>query len=524
MEKILLAGEWVDSAANEGFRAINPRTKELFDAEYPVSPWDEIHQAIQASACAFEGLRTTPAAQRADFLEEFAKLIESNGAPLVEMAHAESALPKEPRLASVELPRTTNQLRQAAAAAREGSWSLPTIDTKQNIRSLHAPLGPVCVFGPNNFPFAFNSVAGGDFAAAIAAGNPVIAKANTSHPGTSRLLAELAHAAATQVSLPAGTVQLLYRTSHDDGAKLVAHPWIGATGYTGSRHAGLVLKRAADAVGKPIYLELSSINPVVLLPGALEERGDAIAEEFQTSCLMGTGQFCTNPGLVLLLAGPATDRFVGAITARFHAAPVGTLLGPGVEESLAKSVSGLRGAGAKVLVGGQRGGGTGFSHANTLLAVTGKAFLDHPGGFQTEAFGNESLLVIAESLEELLSVCGALEGNLTGTIYSHREGADDTAYYAVAMVLRRKVGRLIDDKMPTGVAVSAAMNHGGPFPATGHPGFTAVGIPASLRRFSALHCYDNVREERLPLELRNRNAGGRPWRWVDGSWTRDDLA
>ncbi|MFO0945935.1 MAG: aldehyde dehydrogenase (NADP(+)) [Planctomycetota bacterium] len=524
MEKILLAGEWIESSAKETFQSINPRTKELLSEKYPISPWDEVLRMIQASACAFEGLRATPGERRADFLEGFARRIEENASHLVEMAHAESALPKEPRLASVELPRTTNQLRQGAAAVREGSWALPTIDTKLNIRSLHAPLGPVCVFGPNNFPFAFNSVAGGDFVAAIAAGNPVIAKANTSHPGTTRLLAELAHDAASDASLPSGTIQLLYRTSHADGAKLVSHPWIGATGYTGSRQAGLVLKQAADAAGKPIYLELSSINPVVLLPGALEERGTAIADEFQNSCLMGTGQFCTNPGLVLLIACPATDRFVEAITTRFHAAPIGTLLGPNVEESLARSIGSLRHAGARVLVGGQRGGGTGFSHANTLLATTGKAFLEHPEAFQTEAFGNESLFVIAESRDQLIAVCRALEGNLTGTIYAHQAGADDELYRAIAPVLREKVGRLINDKMPTGVAVSAGMNHGGPYPATGHPGFTAVGIPASLRRFSALHSYDNVKDDRLPPELRNRNAAGRPWRWIDGSWTREDIA
>ena len=182
-------------------------------------------------------------------------------------------LPGAPRLKDVELPRTTSQLRQAAAAAREGSWALPTIDTKLNIRSCLASIGPVWVFGPNNFPFAFNSVAGGDFAAAIAAGNPVIAKANTSHPGTTRRVAELAQQAAEKTEMPSGTVQLIYRTSHADGLRLVADARTGATGYTGSRHAGLALKAAADAAGKPIYLELSSINPVVILPGAICRAG-----------------------------------------------------------------------------------------------------------------------------------------------------------------------------------------------------------------------------------------------------------
>lgn len=522
-EPVLIAGQWVQSRGTESFQAYNPRSKALLDGQYPISPWEEVDEAVRAANGAFHELRMIPAETRARFLETFADDLERRGAELVQLAHVETALPVKPRLAEVELPRTTGQLRQAAGAAREGSWSLPTIDTKANIRSLLAPIGPVAVFGPNNFPFAFNSASGGDFAAAIAAGNPVIAKANTSHPGTTRLLAESAHAAAQATGMPSATIQLLYRLSHVDGERLVGHPLLGATGYTGARAAGLVLKNAADRAGKPIYLELSSINPIVILPGALRERGAALAEEFKTSCLMGTGQFCTNPGLVLLLAGEATDRFVESVATQFHDAPIGTLLGPGVESSLAAGIEKLVAAGAKLITGGQRGGGTGFSYANTLLATTGRRFLDHHEALQTEAFGNATLFVVTENLDELIAVLGRLEGNLTGALYSDSAGSDDTAYLRVEPVLRERVGRLLNDKMPTGVAVSLAMNHGGPYPATGHPGFTAVGIPAALRRFAALHCYDNVRAARLPPDLRNQNGPGRPWRLVDGSWTRSDL-
>jgi NADP-dependent aldehyde dehydrogenase len=400
---------------------------------------------------------------------------------------------------------------------------MPTIDTKPNIRSCLAPLGSVCVFGPNNFPFAFGSISGGDFAAAIAAGNPVIAKANTSHPGTTRLFAEEAQAAAEETGLPPGTVQLLYRISHADGERLVADPRVGATAYTGSRSGGLKLKVAADQAGKPIYLELSSINPVVVLPGALRERADKIADEFTTSCLMGTGQFCTNPGLVLLIAGPATEAFIGSLVARFKAAPVGTLLSQGVARSLADSIERLRGAGADVAAGGTAGGGRGHSYANSLLRVSGRQFLDQPQALQTEAFGNASLLVVAETADELGRALDHLEGNLTGCIYSDTAGGDDPLYQQIAPRLSSKVGRLLNDKMPTGVAVSPAMNHGGPYPATGHPGFTAVGIPASLRRFAMLQCFDNVRPHRLPPALQDKNPTGKLWRFIDGRWTQEDV-
>lgn len=524
LQPVLLAGKWRASASTQSFRAENPATKEPLPDEYPLSTWADCEAALTAAGGAAEKLRGIPPERLADFLEDFAARIEAQKVALVAMAVSETALPAAPRLGDVELPRTTSQLRQAAAAAREGSWALATIDTAANIRSCYAPLGPVCVFGPNNFPFAFNSVSGGDFAAAIAAGNPVIAKANSSHPGTTRLLAEQAQAAADECQLPPGTVQLLYRTSHADGERLVADPRVGATGYTGSRSAGLALKGAADKAGKPIYLELSSVNPVVILPGALRERLDDLVGQFTTSCLMGTGQFCTNPGLVLLVADDASEKFVTAIGEKFKSAPVGTLLSRGVASTLYENVTTLVKAGAELVVGGVPGGGKGYSHANTLLKVSGEQFLANPEALQTEAFGNASLVVVAANLDEAGAVLDHLEGNLTGCLYSDTKGSDDAAYDCLATHLRPRVGRLLNDKMPTGVAVSPAMNHGGPYPATGHPGFTAVGIPASLLRFAALQCYDGVRPHRLPPLLADKNPTGKTWRRIDGTWTQGDVS
>ena len=405
--------------------------------------------------------------------------------------------------------------------AREGSWSQPTIDTAANIRSCFEAIGPVCVFGPNNFPFAFGSVSGGDFAAAIAAGNPVIGKANTSHPKTTQLLAQLAQQALEQTGLPPGTVQLLYRISHDDGARLVADERVAAVGYTGSRKAGLALKTAADQAGTPIYLELSSVNPVVILPGAFAERGADFVNEYLTSVLMGTGQFCTNPGLILALKGGASESFLAGVKEKFEATQPGTLLSTSVQKSLVASVGELQTAGADRLCGGELVDGK-CSVSNSLLQTTAGKFLEDPAAFQTEAFGNAALVVLGESVEELGEVIQRLEGNLTGCIYSAQNGDDDSAYDTLAPLLANRVGRLLNDKMPTGVAVSSAMNHGGPFPATGHPGFTAVGLPASMPRFAKLTCYDNVREHRLPAVLRDKNSGA-TWRFVDQAWTQADV-
>jgi NADP-dependent aldehyde dehydrogenase len=522
IQPVLIDGAWRPSTGTRTFQSVNPMTQSPLADLYPVSPWPEIELAVNAAARAARDVARWPGERFARFLERYAERIEGRSAELVTLANQETALPVEPRLAKAELPRTTNQLRQAAAAARDGSWLRPIIDVKANIRSIFTSIGPVVVFGPNNFPFAFNGISGGDFAAAVAAGNPVIAKGHSSHPGTTRQFAEEAQHAAQETEMPSGFVQLIYRTDHADGERLVAHPLIGATGYTGARETGLVLKAAADRAGKPIYLELSSINPVVILPGALAERATALADEFTGSCLMGTGQFCTNPGLVFLIAGPEADAFLKLVGEKFAAAPAGTLLGEGVLRHLERGIAALRGAGAEVVTGGETGGGKGFSYRNTLLRVSGDQFLARAAALQTEAFGNCALYVLARDAAQLQELASTLEGNLTGTIYSANDGRDDKVYEQVAPVLRRRVGRLLNDKMPTGVAVSPAMNHGGPFPATGHPGFTAVGIPVAIQRFATLACYDNVRQHRLPPALQDKNPG-KLWRLIDGQWTQGEV-
>ncbi len=525
MEPILIAGSWRESQHPAGeLRIEDPSTREPLPQVYPVTGRAEIEEAIAAGKQAAEAMRDVSPDHRAAFLEAFADGMEAEANVLVDMAHQESGLPKEPRLASIELPRTTDQLRQAAVAARDGSWRMATIDTNSNIRSILSPLeAPVVVFGPNNFPFAFNSAAGGDFAAAVAAGNPVIAKANTSHPGTTRLLADIALRTVNTLDLPPAMIQLVYRTPRDVGALLVSHPDIGATGFTGSKYAGLQLKAAADKAGKPIYLEMSSVNPVFLLPGALQERGEEIAAEFFTSCAMGAGQFCTNPGLVILKDDDAGNEFIGQAKALFEAGAPQILLGATGPDDIAESVQVLQDHGATVITGGTIADIPGYGYQNTLLTVSGDQFLQEAEALQTEAFGTVSLLVKARDEAQMATIAQEMEGNLTGCIYSHAGEQDEEGYHTVAAVLRTKVGRLLNDKMPTGVAVVSAMNHGGPYPATGHPGFTAVGIPASLIRFAALHCYDEVRSHRLPVELRDLNPTGQMWRRIDGIWTQEDI-
>lgn len=522
MHKVLINGQWREANSSGTFNAFNPVTTEPLDEQFPISAWADINEALDAAGAAFAELRKTSPAKIADFLEGFATNIEANSEQIRTVANIETALPLDTRLEG-ELGRTCGQLRAAATAVRDSSWRNVTIDTATNIRSYLAGVGPVAVLGPNNFPLAFGSVSGGDFAAAIAAGNPVIGKANSMHPATTRLLAEEAQSAADETGMPAATVQLIYRIAHSDGEKLAADPRLAAIGYTGSRNAGLTLKAAADAVGKPIYLELSSVNPVVVLPGALAERSEEIAGELTGSCLMGSGQFCTNPGLIVVQAGEAADKFIESVAAKFSESPIGTLFSKSGQDGLASAIETLKSAGAKQICGGTVGGGEGFSVANTVLKVEAEKFIADSEALQTEAFGASTLVVVANSIDQVSEVLGSLEGNLTGCVYSATDGSDDAHYDAVVPNLRQRVGRLINDKMPTGVAVSPAMNHGGPFPATGHPGFTAVGVPGSLVRFSMLQCFDNVRPHRLPAVLQDKNPGGVA-RMIDGQWSQADVS
>ena len=504
--KVWIGGAWQESDAEGVFEPENPATGEGLGRTFPVSRWSDCDRALTAAVEAAHVLERTAPEAIAGFLEGYARELEANAEAIVQAAHEETALAAAPRLKDVELPRTTDQLRQAGAAARAGTWRRVTVDRARKIVSGYAPVGPVVVFGPNNFPFAFNGVSGGDFAAAIAAGNPVIAKAHPLHAYTSQLMAEAAARALAGSGLPAATVQMIYKVSHENGERLVSDARIGAVGFTGSKGAGLKLKHAADGAGKSIYLEMSSLNPVVFLPEGLKENAAAWARELADSCTLGSGQFCTRPNLALVAAGGATETFLQELAAAFRSKEPHALLSSSTREQLHASIGALERAGATLVTGGQPVPGSGYRYASTLLQVSGKGFLAQPEELQREAFGNEVMVVVAADAAELVRVLDRLEGNLTGSVYSAASGADDALYGRLEPVLRRRVGRLLNDRMPTGVAVSPAMNHGGPYPATGHPGFTAVGLPASIARFTALQCYDNVREERLPGYLRAQST------------------
>ena len=518
-EPILVAGEWRPAAAIRTYRATDPSTGSQRDAEWPVSGWSDVDAALDAATSAARELAILPPTAIAVFLERYAARIEARAADLAAIAHAETGLAVKPRLADVELPRTLDQLRQAAAAAREGTWRMAMIDRTKNIRAAASGLGPVVVFPPANFPFAYGAVTGGDFAAAIAAGNPVIAKAHEGHPGVSRLAAEEALAALKESGLPTATVQLLHGLDVADGLRLVADPRVGATGFTGSQVAGEKLFRAASAAGRVIWVEMGSVNPVVLLPGSLTERGEAIADELAASVTGSAGQFCTKPGVVFLVGDSTGRAFTTAVARRFAAIGPQVLLGAAACDRLVASIGTLEAAGARRLAGTVAASGP-ASHVPVLLEVAGCELLARPEAFLVEAFGNATLLVVCDSLEELTQSVACVHGSLGASLYVAKDARDDSAFAVIAPLLVERAGRIIENRMPTGLGVVPSMQHGGPWPSAGPPFFSAVGFPWTILRFARRVCYDGWSPSRLPEIVRDEPPSGSPWRYVDHAWTR----
>jgi alpha-ketoglutaric semialdehyde dehydrogenase len=516
---VLIAGEWRDATAAGTFQAYDPTAGRPREAVWPVSSWADCDAALDAAVVAAAELARLPAEQLAVFLERFANRLEARGEELVAAANAETGLAVKPRLADVELPRTLDQLRQAAASCREQSWRMAMIDSEKNIRAACFGIGPVVVFPPANFPLAYGCVTGGDFAAAIAAGNPVIAKAHPGHPTISKLAAEEAVEAVRETGLPAATVQLLHGIENADGERLVADSRVGATGFTGSEAAGRKLFAAASAAGKVIWVEMGSINPVVLLPGALAERSDEIAGELTASVTGSAGQFCTKPGLVFFVGDAAGRSFAAAVAERFQAIGPQVLLGEAGCRRLSSGIEGLVEAGAKLLAGEVEPAGP-ASHVPTLLEVSGGELVARPDAFVVEAFGNATLLVTCGSLEELATAVSCAHGSLGASLYAAKDGRDDEAFDTIVPLLLARAGRVIENRMPTGLAVTPPMQHGGPWPSAGPPFFSAVGFPWSILRFSRRICFDGWTDRRLPEIVRDAPPAGNPWRYVDRGWVR----
>ncbi len=507
------------------FRARNPATGEWLDGEFYEATAGEIDAAARAAERAFEAYSALPAARRAEFLRAIAQQIVGLGDRLLERAGAETAFPAG-RLES-ERARTVSQILLFAELIEEGSWVGARIDRalpdrkpqpRPDLRRMLVALGPTAVFGASNFPLAF-SVAGGDTVSALAAGCPVVVKAHPAHPGTSELAAAAIRTAARDARMPEGVFAMVHGASPEVGITLVTHPAIRAAGFTGSLRAGRTLFDAASMRPEPIpvYAEMGSSNPLFLLPGALAEKGGAIAKGFAASVTLGSGQFCTNPGLAILLDSPASNAFLKAAGELLAAAPAGTMAHAGIKAAYDRDVVEVtRVAGVAVAARAQGGGGHPETAAQAALLMTdAKAFAKSPR-LSAEIFGPATLAVRCGSPQEMLQLARGLHGHLTATI--HGTEKDLAEFSELVAILRQKAGRLVFNGFPTGVEVCHAMHHGGPYPATTDARETSVGT-AAIHRFARPVCYQDFPQAALPEELRDGNPRG-IWRLVDGAFTK----
>jgi alpha-ketoglutaric semialdehyde dehydrogenase len=487
--------------------AINPATGEHLDPPFPGGTPLDVDQACILAAAAFDPYRAAPLEARALFLETIAANIEALGEELILRVMAESGLPR-PRLEG-ERGRTCGQLRLFANVIRTGLFLDLTLDTplpdrkplaRPDLRSRKIPVGPVAVFGASNFPLAF-SVAGGDTASALAAGCPVVAKAHPSHLGTSELIGRAIQKAVVDCALPPGTFSLLVGTGNAVGEALVKHPAIQAVGFTGSRRGGLALVALAQARPQPIpvYAEMSATNPVFILPAALAARGTSIAEALVASATMGVGQFCTKPGLVLGLAGSAFEAFSDKAAQTLSAAAPGTMLNPGIHAAYEKGTAAFRAIpSVELLAQGQPSNGP-SSAQPALFRTTSQAFLATPE-LSEEVFGPTTLLISCTTEAEFKAIAEQMDGQLTATL--HMDEADLPIAQSLLPILERKAGRILVNGFPTGVEVSYAMVHGGPYPATSDPRATSVGA-MSIERFLRPVCYQNFPTALLPDVLQS---------------------
>ncbi|MDF1711345.1 MAG: aldehyde dehydrogenase (NADP(+)) [Akkermansiaceae bacterium] len=494
--------------SSDTFTATNATTGEALEPTFYSATTDDLEKAVSLATVAFQTYSKIEPKTRAKFLRTIAEKINAAGPDITPRMMAESGLP-EPRCEG-ERGRTVGQLNMFADLIEEGSWVDARIETAQpdrapipkpDLRSMRRPLGPVAVFCASNFPLAF-SVAGGDTASALAAGCPVIVRAHSAHAGTAEIVASAIQTAVAECEMPEGTFSMIFDSGIELGTALVTHPGIKAVGFTGSRAGGRALMDAAAARPEPIpvFAEMSSVNPVFILPGAMAERGEAIAQGLVGSVTLGAGQFCTCPGLVF---GNTSEAFESTLQAGFSEAAPATMLHGGILDNFANGLKKLRGqSGVDTLAEGSPAAT--HKACPAILKASANDFTSNPE-LSAEVFGPSSLVIECGSQEDMIKAARSLEGQLTATVH----GTDEEIANAgeLLQILEQKAGRVIINGFPTGVEVNSSMVHGGPYPATSDGASTSVGTGAILR-YTRPVSFQGFPDSALPAELQNGNPRG----------------
>lgn len=519
-------GNKLSAKGNKTYKTFNPVLNVENASVHTEATTEEIDEAVSLASQAFKEFRSMSGKRKSDFLNAIADEIMALDDELISTYCSETGLPEG--RAKGERGRTVFQLRSFADLVAQGDWVEASIDTaivdrtpapKPDLRKMNIPLGPVVVFGASNFPLAY-STAGGDTAAALAAGCPVIVKSHPMHAGTGELVASAISKAADKTGMPNGVFSNLNSSGIEVGVQLVEHPEVKAVGFTGSIRGGRALLDIASKREEPIpvFAEMGSINPVVILPEALKERGDDLAKTYAGSITLGTGQFCTNPGLILGIKSDALSEFVNSLGKEILAKEPAVMLHPNIHGAYDKNKkNALSQSEINIVADYDTDVQTNFAQ-QAVLTVDGSTFLKNPTLHQ-EVFGPFSMVVQCDNVEELETIISNLEGQLTGTLIGEQGEANN--YPNLVSALQNRVGRLIYNGVPTGVEVCPSMVHGGPYPASTDSRFTAVGIN-SIKRWVRPFSYQDWPNDLLPDELKNENPLNL-LRLVNGSQTKDKI-
>lgn len=515
-------GQKPSAKGTNHLKAFNPSDNSLFPEEFKEATSEEIDEAVQLASKAAKQLKNFSSAFIADFLDAIAEEILNLGDHLVQRASQESGLP-EGRITG-ERGRTCGQLNAFARLLREGSWVDAIIDTAQpdrapipkpDLRKMLIPIGPVVVFGASNFPLAF-STAGGDTASALAAGNPVIVKGHESHLGTNELVSQAILKAAQRTGMPDGIFSMV-NGGIDVGQQLVKYPAVKAVGFTGSLRGGRALFDAVNQRPEPIpvYAEMGSVNPVLILPEKLQSDPKGMAQAIASSVTLGVGQFCTNPGLLFGIKSDELETFKTELEKTLAETPSATMLNAKIAATYDRQ--------AKEVISSLNSSDPGDTPENNqaralTASVSGEDFLKNPQ-LAEEVFGPFTLLAECDSPEQMQQAIENLHGQLTGTVQGTANDLEE--FKEVVNSLREKVGRILFGGVPTGVEVCHAMHHGGPYPASTDAKFTSVGSDA-IYRFVRPVSYQNWPQEHLPDALKNENPLN-IWRTVDGEKSKASI-
>lgn len=480
------------------YQTFNPKENKYNEATFVQANTLEVEEAMQLASQAFIVFKNKPGKERANFLTTIADEIEALGDELINIYMSETGLPEA--RAKGERGRTVGQLRMFADHIKTDDWRIPTISGENNeLRQYMIPLGPVVVFGASNFPLAY-ATAGGDTASALAAGCPVIVKSHPMHAGTGELVASAIQKAVQKTGMPDGVFSNLNSKGIELGVTLVNHPEVKAVGFTGSINGGRALYNLAAQRNEPIpvFAEMGSINPVIITQNALHKRGSEIAQTYANSITLGVGQFCTNPGLILGIKSDELSSFIEDLGQKTTAIDAYCMLHPAIHdayEQKGKKVISERETTVVAMHQGDRD--SNYAQAK-IVTVSGDAFLKNTKLHQ-EVFGPFSMVVQCDNEMQLLNIVGHLEGQLTGTIIAQEEDYKDLS--PLVEKLQNRVGRIVFNGVPTGVAVVDAMTHGGPYPASTDSRFTAVGNQA-IKRWVRPFSYQGFPEELLPTFLK----------------------